>query len=561
VPYLILLFLALFLLGAYIVALGFLLFLIATFAIVPLVAIAAVGAYAVAAILPLILLVNKGLSGIDGDLATPAEVVGGRVLGARPSGEMAAHGWDPAWPLYFPYQAKRDFKAVAAWMIGFNLAALKLPWRWVSALWLRSKGFSRWLWWVPVIVFMIPTVALPITLFAVLETLAGAIFIGLLWLVMTATTYLARAGGAAYGATERSSRRRASKELVCPTCYRTTLTPGYLCATCGRAHRLLQPGPLGILTRTCECGSRLPTTATRAAKAHLEVVCPYCDGQLSATAGARPTVLIPVVGPVGAGKTTFFASAVVGMQDYALGAGGAFEPTNPAATQFASLASTAELLPKTAFAGRPEVMTFEASRGGSTHDIQLVDAAGEFFVDWESAQALTYIDSATGWVFVIDPLMLPEVRDVIERNGVDLGQTIVGTGDIGGAYASVVDRFKASGGRLKDKALAVVVSKADLLVQVPEWSQLREASAVRQLLFNHGADNLLRGAELDFEKISYFAVESRDREALDPSRDPVRVIDWALAQKRLKLSFMPVAAQPAPVEDAAAHHDPIVPTK
>ena len=150
---------------------------------------------------------------------------------------------------------------------------------------------------------------------------------------------------------------------------------------------------------------------------------------------------------------------------------------------------------------------------------------------------------------------------MIERNGVDLGQTIVGTGDIGGAYASVVDRFKASGGRLKDKALAVVVSKADLLVQVPEWSQLREASAVRQLLFNHGADNLLRGAELDFEKISYFAVESRDREALDPSRDPVRVIDWALAQKRLKLSFMPVAAQPAPVEDAAAHHDPIVPTK
>ena len=86
-------------------------------------------------------------------------------------------------------------------------------------------------------------------------------------------------------------------------------------------------------------------------------------------------------------------------------------------------------------------------------------------------------------------------------------------------------------------------------------------SIVRQLLFNHGADNLLRGAELDFEKISYFAVESRDREALDPSRDPVRVIDWALAQKRLKLSFMPVAAQPAPVEDAAAHHDPIVPTK
>jgi len=552
-PYLILFFLALFLLLGYLIALGYLLFAIFAIAFIPLVVVAAVLAYGFAMVAPIVLLTGRRWeSDRSLGLATPADVVAGRVLGTGPAGEMAGHGFDSAWPNYFPYQAKRDFAFVARKVGDVCVRFLKTPWRWTASLWRRSGGIARWLWWVPVIVFMIATIGIAMTLFAVLSIIAAALFVATLWALMTVTTWIVRLAGFLYGSNERASRARARKDLTCPACYRTTLVPGYKCSGCGRTHRLLQPGPLGILSRTCECGTKLPTTATKAAAQHLEVVCPYCDAELGTTAGSRPTVLVPVIGHVGVGKTTFFASAVMGMTELTSKAdAGSFAATNPVAQQFSTLASGTSVLPKTAFAGRPEVMTFEASMGGAMHDIQLVDAAGEFFVNWESAQGLTYIDSAVGWVFIVDPLTLPEVRDKMESAGVGIGSTTVGTGDTGDAYASVVDRFKAAGGSLKSKSLAIVLSKADLLVQVPEWSELGTGEHdVRALLLENGADNLLRGIELDFSTIGYFAVESQSRAQLEPMRDPVRVIDWVLAQRRLQLSFLgpltPVVGAAAP---------------
>lgn len=552
--YLILFILLIGVLAAYLFALGFVIFTISAVAFVPLVVIAAVAAYLFAAVVPLVLLTSRRWAPArSARLASPAEVVAGNVLGAAPRGEMAHHGWDHAWPNYFPYQAQRDFHFVAGVMVNVSRYFLVLPWRWVRKLWTKSSGVARWLWWLPIIIGMVPTVAAPLTLFAVMLVVTSALFVGVLWLVMMAMTGLARLFGLAYGVTERAARRRASKDLVCPHCYRTTLTPGYRCATCGQTHRLLSPGALGIFTRTCGCGSKLPTTATRAAAQALEVVCPYCSQELGNTAGSRPTALIPVIGAVGVGKTTFFASAVRGMGDRAAAAG-AFTPTNAAAEQFRALAVGGQVMPKTAYAGRPEVMTFEASTGGELHDIQFVDAAGEFFVTWESTRELTYIDSAACWVFIIDPLTLPDVRDKLDAHGIALGTTMVGTGLAGDAYASVIDRYKQAGGNLAAKSLAIVLSKVDLLTQIPEWADLGTSSrAVRDLLFDHGADNLVRGLELDFASHAYFAVESQSRDDLPTHRDPVRVVDWALGRKRLRLSFLgeiPLEPSPAAAETA-----------
>lgn len=550
-PILIGFFIVIALLSFYVWALWTALFVIFTFAFIPLVAVAAVLAYVFAMIAPLVLLTAKRWESDRAQrLTTPEEVVAGRVLGLRPSGEMAAHGFDGAWPNYFPYQAKRDFKFVASKIKYVCVRLFALPWRWTAKLWGKSDGMASWLWWLPVIVFMMATVGVAMTVFAAFSIIAASIFVVTLWVVMTATTWVVRLAGSVYGVSERASRRRAGKDLTCPSCYRTTLIPGYKCSGCGRIHRLLQPGPLGIMSRICACGTKLPTTATKASVQHLEVVCPYCDAELGTTAGSRPTVLVPVIGHVGVGKTTFFASAVMGMTQIAQARGGSFNPTNPVAQQFSSLALSAPVLPKTAFAGRPEVMTFEASMGGAMHDIQLVDAAGEFFVNWESAQGLSYIDNSACWVFIIDPLTLPEVRDKIESAGVALGSTMVGTGDAGDAYASVVDRFKAAGGNLKTKSLAVVVSKADLLVQVPEWSALGTVPGdVRALLLDNGQDNLIRRIELDFSSIDYFAIGSQSRDNLEPTREPVRIIDWVLTQRRMQLSFL---RELEPVTAAAA---------
>ncbi|MGP9604169.1 hypothetical protein ACT3SY_15310, partial [Brachybacterium sp. AOP42-E1-35] len=44
----------------------------------------------------------------------------------------------------------------------------------------------------------------------------------------------------------------------------------------------------------------------------------------------------------------------------------------------------------------------------------------------------------------------------------------------------------------------------------------------------------------------YFAAESRTREGLDPRRDPVAVIDWALSKKSVRLKFLETDAAIAP---------------
>lgn len=556
-PYVIFFVLAIVLIGGYFALLATLLSSLVVFIGLPLLAFAAVGAYAYGAVAPLVLLVApKWETAREQRLATPLAVTSGTVLGKQPSGEMAAHGWDSAWPNYFPYQASRDFRLVVDVLRRFCLNVFMMPWRWCRSMW-RGKGLlARLFFWFPVVVSTVLVVGLPMMLFAILAMVSVALFVVLLWVAMMAATGIARLFGYFYGLRERVSRKRAGKELACPSCYRTTLFPGYQCPGCGRTHRLLQPGPLGIINRVCECGASLPTTASRAAARQLEVVCPYCDITLGTTAGSRPTLLVPVMGSVGVGKTSFLAAAVTGMAR-ATASAGSFAPINPAADQFTQLAHTGMTLPKTAYAGRPDVLVFEASMGGPVHDIQLVDAAGEFFVNWESAQQLSYIDTAPAWVLVIDPLMLPEVRDRLDAAGVGIDESVIGTGAPSDAYASVVDRFTAGGGKLTKKSLAVVVSKADILAQVPEWAELgSSARAVRQLLMDNGADNLIRGAELDFTAIDYFAIEAAPASQPTLVRDPLRVIDWALARKGLRLSFLDlIPAEPELAATAAATSD------
>lgn len=541
-PYLIIFLIAIFIVLLYIWLLGWLLFVIASAALGPLLLLALIASFVLAAVMPIILLTSsRWQEDRDRRLRTPDQVQAGAVLGRAPRGETAGWGWDHAWPTYFPYQAKGDFGFVANWMWHRSRAFFALPIKWASALWAITTGVVRLAWWLPVIIAMLVTIGIPSWIFAVFVTMFTFVFIAVLWVVMTAATLISRAFGEIYGSVERGRRRRAAKQLNCPNeeCYRTTYFPGYECPTCGETHRSLQPGPLGVFQRVCACGTTLPSTASRAAAQKLTVVCPYCSTRLDASAGARPTVLVPVIGPVSAGKTTLFASAVRGMAALATERHGRLEPANDPARRFVELSRAGGVLPKTADASRPQVMTFDVALDGGEYELQLVDAAGERFVTQESTGTLTYIDSSGAWVFVLDPLMLPEVRSRLDENAIQLGATKVGTGDLAGAYQSVVERFKAMNGDLKGKALAIVVTKADLLVQVPEWSDLGSSDSVKDMLGEAGAHNLVRSAEFDFkDELMFFATEAQTRQGLDPKRDPVRVIDWAIARRRMKLQFL-----------------------
>lgn len=527
---------------AYFALLGWLLFTVMSLVFLPLLCVAALAAFVLAAMMPIILLTGgRWREARDHRLRSPEDVQEGKVLGPAPRGETSRYGWDSAWPTYFPFQARRDFGFVAGWMWHRSRQFFVLPLGWAGTLWRINRGILRWALWVPVIVTMMVTIGIPSWIFATLLTVFSAVFIAALWVVMAVATALSRLFGAGYSGAERYRRRHSARQLRCPNrlCYRTTDTPGFVCPTCGEVHRSLRPGPLGIFRRICGCGMALPTTATRAARRRLAVVCPYCSANLAATAGARPTALVPVIGPVAAGKTTLFASAVQGMTTLAEERDGKLGPSNDPARRFVRLVSAGGVLPKTADASRPEVMTFDVALDGKEYEVQLVDAAGERFVTQETTDSLTYIDASDAWVFVLDPLMLPEVRARLDENAIRIGSTQVGAGDLASAYQSVIERFKAINGTLKGKSLAIVVTKADLLVKVPDWSDLGSSESVKEMLVDSGAHNLVQSAEFDFRNnLEFFVTEAQTREALDPRRDPVRVIDWAISRCRVRLRFL-----------------------
>jgi hypothetical protein len=457
-------------------------------------------------------------------IATPADVVAGKVLGKAPRGASRYFGWDRAWPVYNPHQAQRDAVAV----LGQT--------RWVTGLafgWLGDLG--PWM-----------AVALP----AVVGFALGAWLSILVWSLVMGLLggfayLLQQVGVLAYWGYDRLSRRQRKATLRCAKCYRITVIPSYQCpnSACRTTHHNVMPGPLGIVHRLCGCGTRLPTTVRAAAK-HLVTVCPHCLQAVPEGSGTRRVLPLPVIGAVGAGKTQFLSGGIVELELQVARLSGSLTPISPAARTFLTNAKLAvasgQRVAKTEWLNRPEGVPFILTLPGREIELQLMDAAGENFVDWERSQALSYIDTADVLLFFFDSLALPEMRELLQISG-KAGTVPVAQGDPGDAYASVVDRLRAEDVRLGKKTLAVILTKVDVLQTLPVSRKLAptDSDSIRAWLTDNGADGFVRRVDQDFKQVSYFAVDSYGpRNALD-SLHPLQVLDWALKVTDHRLSVLP----------------------
>lgn len=468
---------------------------------------------------------------------TPADVVAGDVIPGKLRGETRHFGWDMAWPLYIPYQAQEDAKGVIAetrttavqWWgyLGKRFKPYTNSGKGVKSVALSTAKQSPNVLWSGLLLAPLAGAVTGLWLSIGSWLLAMLVLGTIVWLAQKAALLAMRW-------TDVFLRRQAKASLKCPICYEKSDFPSYRCSNpeCSIVHRTMLPGPLGLFTRRCECGTQLPNTIRSAAKS-LETVCPYCNNDLPTGSGSRHTIQVPVIGSTGAGKTRLLTAATARLENRLAELGGSLVPLTPEAHEYAvksreltsrhaDTAKTPQGLPT----GVPFVMK---DKQGNHVELQLMDVAGEAFNSWDSTSDLRYLDGAQALLFVFDPLAPALIgRELRLRPG----QSVVVTSeDQEAAYGAAIDRMRAEGVALKSRALAVVLSKADVLLALPSGRKLQgyDSDSIRNWLMEHDLELLVARFEKDFRAVRYFLVDSMgERDYSDPL-SPLSTIGWVLS--------------------------------
>jgi hypothetical protein len=467
---------------------------------------------------------------------TPADLMAGKVIARKPAGPNREFGWDPAWPNYIPYQAVPDAQAVA------QEVALHLKNAWAQLPIGREATTVFW--------FLVSLPALVgYTLGVCLSTLGWYVVMGVLGLAIVGLQQL---GLGWLRLTDVMGRKRRRESLKCPHpgCYGESSLPGYRCSGpgCTNVHWSMLPGALGLFTRRCACGVRLPNTVSSAAR-QLRPVCPYCKRSLAEGSGGRQTITIAIMGSIGAGKTRLVDAATVAYQEVLAKTGGKLSPLDERGTAY--LHQARERIARKAQTAKtqhqqPTGLLFLLRHNSAVVELQLFDAAGEAFANWDETAKLRYLDQAGSKVFVLDPLALPRVNEQLRRSGLS-GTTLVAAGDQEEAYAAAVDRMRAEAVPVGQQRLAVVLTKGDVLMKLPIASSLKghDTDSIRAWLVENGSDLLVRRFEKDFGSIQYFVVDSMSqRDPADPM-NPWWTFEWLLGESAtpIRLADSAVLAQ------------------
>ena len=194
---------------------------------------------------------------------------------------------DLAWPFYPFRQSRADLERTRS-----NVAASNATlWREPSRAFFHS-GIG---WWI---VFPIPVAVISFLLVLSLASWFCFLLYALINVVYAGVSLaLLVPAAAALRAAERWRRGKLITQGACMQCFHVTPWPAYQCPTCLRPHHDVRPGRLGLLVRRCECGTHLPTRASRAAW-KVTPLCQRCGSPLPEGGGAVRDVRIPVFGDI-----------------------------------------------------------------------------------------------------------------------------------------------------------------------------------------------------------------------------------------------------------------------
>ncbi|WP_017589328.1 TRAFAC clade GTPase domain-containing protein [Nocardiopsis ganjiahuensis] len=354
--------------------------------------------------------------------------------------------------------------------------------------------------------------------------------------------------------------------MLCPRCFERMAYPSYECVHCGRVHRDVRPGRLGVFRRRCLCGQSMPTLLVLGS-AELNALCPHCLQGLEHRPGEARELPIALFGGTGAGKTRLTHGLHAALEHAAASHPGArvelaSEDTRHRLGNSALMLSPRQRVPPTRPGRRARGLVLRVTAGRRALMVQVYDTAGEWFGRLERTEELTYLGKTTTFVLVVDPLAMPPVWDALdagERRRLAEERSL--TPDPEQVYMQVRDgiahQYGTSARGLGRTRLAVVVTRGDLLAgtsiapaDVPPERWVREVLGMR---------NVLRAARSDFGSTRVFVTGAVV--APDGSPDPslTTLARWLLAPEAEEFTAM-LAPEPA-AEAAPVGPDPTVPAR
>ena len=416
---------------------------------------------------------------------------------------------EPAYVHYLSGPAGRDLHQVAR----LSWAEMQLQSRKMRD-WLKAKFFSfgmtNYRKAVGVLLGAGLLVGSLITAAVMAFVIVGALLIwGALFVLAKAVLYLLR------GLDAGLSYLRGVK-LSCPTCHHRVVYPAYECPGCGTRHHDVRPGRYGLTRRICACGHRMPTLLLLGSH-RMTAYCSNsaCGAPLAAGAGTAREIVVPMLGATTAGKTRMMlalaATLVDGHPLSGLRAGPADEETGRRLAQLqgtlASKGSTDKTLAQDAMRG----FSFNLNGGRVKRLVHIYDPPGERLNDSTLLHELRFMRMADSFVFVVDPLAIPDVWDSLDPGARGRLQPVRSARPPDFIFSQVVQSLEGMGVQPRKKALAVAVTKSDLTAGIPICAELGDNSdAVRHWLNDRvGMDNMVRAISKAFGDVRYFHTTAR----------------------------------------------------
>jgi hypothetical protein len=145
--------------------------------------------------------------------------------------------------------------------------------------------------------------------------------------------------------------------------------------------------------------------------------------------------------------------------------------------------------------------------GRARRILYLFDPAGEHYTGATEVESLRYLDHSEALLFVVDPFALPHLRRALtgdEREFIDHA-AVSSEEDPADTLQRVLNDLRSRPDQGRQKRVAVVVTKTDLLVRTEIGRCLDEDTDLREWLGRVGLGNTVRTLDQVAAQVRYFA--------------------------------------------------------